>query len=124
MPCGDPGPPEMPDHARSFALVRLASERGQIEFIEDLGITPARIQRLADPVRCAFPAFSRTVSPLIIWNAWASVVDSDRSHSQVSSRSGLPKVFKNATPPEAPGSWAARSAPEHAGIVRAPRRPG
>ena len=41
----------------------------------------------------------RTVSPLIIWNAWASVVDSDRSHSHVSSRSGLPKVFKNATPP-------------------------
>ena len=30
--------------------------------------------------------------PLMSWNAWARVVDSDRSHSQVRRRSGLPKA--------------------------------
>ena len=48
---------DMRDHARALALRRLASERGQIYFVEDLGIAPARIQALPDPVRCASPAY-------------------------------------------------------------------
>ncbi len=114
----------MRGHGRSLDRSRLARERGQIDFVEDLGI------RLGPhpgnwPIRLeAISSFLRTVSPLIIWNAWARVVDSERSHSQVKSRSGLPNVFKNATPPDAPGSWAARSDAGRAEIVRARRRPG
>ena len=58
---------------------------------------------------------------LIIWNAWARVVVSDRSHSQVSSRSGLPKVFRNETSPAAPGSCAARKEPGAQAYYRVPR---
>ena len=91
--------------SRSSARSGVGSraERGQIDLIEDLGITPARSPGTCRSGCDRVSSLLRTVSPLIIWNAWASVVDSDRSHSQVRSRSGLPNVFKNATPPDAPG---------------------
>ena len=87
---------------RARRRLGFAAERGEVELVQELGIARARVEPLADPVVAA-SSLRRTVGPLIIWNAWASVVDSERSHSQVSSRSGLPKVFRNATSPATPG---------------------
>ena len=84
--------------------VGLAAEGGQVELVEDRGVVGAR-RRAAGRSGCRRrSSLRRTASPLIIWNAWASVVDSDRSHSQVSSRSGLPKTLRNAPPGRRPGN--------------------
>ena len=53
-PCAFWPAPEMPGHGRSLALRRQPSQRGQIDFIQDLGIRPARIQALADSVGSHF----------------------------------------------------------------------
>ena len=81
--------------ARRSAAVGSRQRAARYSSDEDRLIGGLAVEQLADPVVAA-SSLRRTDSPLIIWNAWASVVDSVRSHSQVSSRSGLPNVFKNA----------------------------
>ena len=102
-----------------------AAERGEVQLVEDLGVGRVRAEQPADPVVVGLER-RRTASPLMSWNAWASVVASDRSHSQVSSRSGLPNDLQELAPRPRPGQLdgaeAARGVLELARACRAPGR--
>ena len=115
--------PTNPVSSVHFVRRRRAAQGRQVQLLDDLPVRLARRQQLAEAVVRVAPASRCSTSPVSSWNAWPSVVSSERSHSQVSEPLRLAERLQE---PLGLGGLARRAAPAwHARQLRRPAcRPG
>ena len=108
---GGPSPP--PTYASSLLRLRPPSAGGTAP----PGTTPPASRRRSCPAASSLPmrlsgsrSSACTSSPVMSWNACNSPGSSLRSHSHVSSRSGLPNAFRNRVAHRRPRRRGGRSA--------------